>query len=136
MKIGKDNYVDINIIEFGEKNLPSKDDVHLAIKIKAYSFLGQNDIWVEGKNFCLFCSQLIDLEKNRKGEAVLKSISPNELELKIYIADEVGHFETKGKIGCYHHLRHWNAVEFNFSLEPYFITELVKIEWVKKYAKI
>ena len=109
----------------------------ISITVSSSGFTGHTDTYVVG--FPEFCKVLISLEQARTGEAVLKSVSPGELELVVRAVDRKGHMAVEGVVG-YHYLgetgtRYWHAAHFGFEFDPSQLQEAVKISWIKKYAK-
>jgi hypothetical protein len=45
-----------------------------------------------------FVASLTELEKSRRGEAILRGADPRELNLCIYAADRAGHMAIRGEI--------------------------------------
>ena len=84
-----------------------------------------------------FCKSLVQLEISRKGEAVLESVSPGELIMKLYASDGLGHMAVSGRTGYrvkgekeeYQH-----SVEFGFDIDPNELKKAVKTDWVRLYA--
>ena len=84
-----------------------------------------------------FCQSLVQLEMSRKGEAVLESVSPGELIMKLYASDGLGHMAVSGRTGYlirgekegYQH-----SVEFGFDVDPSELKKAVKTDWVRVYA--
>jgi hypothetical protein len=72
------------------EELPSKSDLYIGIKVSSNGCSGNNDQSVLGEEFRNICKALVRLNKKRKGEAVLSSFSPNELEIKVYSVSSLG----------------------------------------------
>jgi hypothetical protein len=134
----KNNYLKIDLLSLeDDKTLPSYEDARIMISVSSNEFFGKNASWVSAKSFKEFCSNLIALEKNRFGEAALKSMSQDELDLKIFSIDSLGHIGIKGLIGhnifseniSFHH-----CIKFGFEFDPSQLITAVKESWVKQYA--
>ena len=127
--------LDVSIVSEETDELPSKGDVRISVLIKSNGFRGHNDIWLDGENFDSFCRALIELETNRQGEAIIKSLSPGEFELTIGSLDSVGHIGVWGKTG-YHVMspikNFFHAVEFGFEVEPSQLQQAVKNDVVRR----
>jgi hypothetical protein len=135
----KNNYLEIDLLSLeDDKSLPSYGDARLMISVSSNKFSGENAFWVSARAFKEFCANLIALEKNRLGEATLESISKDELELKIFSVDSLGHIGIKGLIGhnifseniSFHH-----CVKFGFEFDPSQLITAVKERWVKENGR-
>lgn len=81
---------------------------------------------------------LVTLEHKRQGEAMLNSISPEELQLAVRSVDSRGHMLVEGFTG-YNVMREnchpWHSVHFGFEFEPQQLLRAVNVEWVKSTAE-
>src|SRR5205809_970345 len=93
------DFVEIDLASQEAGALPSRADAYLTVRVSAAGFAGQNDLWVVASALRTFCQALIALERNRRGEAVLESISPDELHLVISSIDSCGHMAVEGTTG-------------------------------------
>lgn len=93
------DFVEIELVNQETADLPSRGDAYLSIRVSAAGFTGHNDLWVMAAAFRGFCLSLLELEKNRRGEAVLESISPKELRLVVRSVDSRGHMLIEGATG-------------------------------------
>ena len=126
----RDNKVELAFNYDEDNQLPSHGDAHLTISINSNGFAGMNEVWVLAAVAQGFLDNLIALEKNRQGEAVLSSISPEELELKVYAMNERGHIAICGKTGYAVHSSEAvfnHSVEFGFELEPNQLEQVVAL---------
>ena len=122
------NKVDIDI-KIEEDEIPSKGDVFLSVQVESNGFIGHNELWVLNEEFDSFVQDLSELEEKRKGEAVLTSISPNELDLKVYSVTNRGHIAISGKTGfrvfdqdeSFQH-----SLEFGFQFDASQLLEVLK----------
>jgi hypothetical protein len=135
----KNSYLKIDLLILADdKTLPSFGDARVRISVSSNEFSGENALWVSAIAFKEFCSNLIALEKNRFGEAALESISKDELQLKIFSVDSLGHMGIKGFIGhnifsentTFHH-----CVKFGFEFDPSQLIMAVRKEWVKANSR-
>lgn len=129
-----ENYIDMEVSLEKDDSLPSYGDAHITIAVHSNGFSGRNDVWVMAEEFRKFCISLVRLEKNRKGEAALNSISPGELDLKIYSKDCLGHLAVSVTTGCsvanIHH-----SVTFGFEFEPAQLVKAIETPWVSQSAE-
>jgi hypothetical protein len=121
------------------EDLPSKGDAYVTIKLSSNGFSGQNSLWVLSESLFYFCRSLIVLEKTRKGEALLESISPGELNLQIFSIDSLGHMGVRGKTG-FNVLNSTDlfphSVTFGFEFDPSQLVKATKVDWVRKNAAV
>lgn len=131
------NYFELDMAMQETDDLPSKGDAYVTVKVHSNGYSGQNDLWVSSISLHHFCRNLIDLEKRRKGEALLESMSPDELYLQIFSIDSLGHMGPKGNTGytvfkgsdIFPH-----SVTFGFEFDPSQLIKAAKVDWVKKNA--
>ena len=131
------SYFELDLVTQENEDLPSKGDAYVTIKLGSNGFSGQNSLWVLSESLFYFCRSLIALEKIRKGEALLESISPGELNLQIFSIDSLGHMGVRGKTGfnvlngtdLFPH-----SVTFGFEFDPSQLVKATKVDWVRKNA--
>ncbi len=129
------NFFELDLAMQETEDLPSKGDAYITISLSSNGYSGHNDLWVSSESLCCFCRDLIDLEKKRKGEALLESISPGELYQQIFSIDSLGHLGVRGKTGfevingtdLFPH-----SVTFGFEFDPSQLIKAVKVDWVMK----
>lgn len=125
-------------MEFGGDDTPAEEDAYITIRVQSSGFSGSNDLWVNGADFKSFCRQLVELEKSRKGEARLSSISPDELSLTIKSIDSLGRVAVVGDTGYSVHIGQQtdeHRVTFGFEFDPSQLAAAVVTPWVKSGAK-
>lgn len=112
-------------------------DAYVGVSVDSRGFSGQHDLHVLGMAFRSFCSSILMLHKELKGEARLTAVAPNELDVRIAPADALGHISVSGNIG-YHalgsHTSFWHQVNFGFEIEPNQLDTAIKNSWVREYA--
>ena len=121
-----------------EIDLASQDsDAYVTVRVESRGYAGSNDLHFLDADFRQFCSGLLKLQKTLKGEAILRSVSPGELEIRVEPFDALGHMSVKGKIG-YHiftsHSSNWHSVEFGFEIDPQQLDGVARVGWVQQYA--
>ncbi len=118
-----------------EESVQSQRDAYVTISISSDGFTGHNDLWVIGQAFTDFCRSLLSLERSLKGEARLESISPDELSLRIYPANNRGTLAVEGSTG-YEVVTpdgsFWHSVSFGFTFEPQQLTNALSLPWVRR----
>jgi hypothetical protein len=129
------DFVEIDLAKQETADLPSKGDAYLTIRISSAGFTGHNDVWVLAPAFRCFCQALIALERDRRGEAVLLSISPGKLRLVIRSVDSCGHTLVEGSTGHgvkRENSRLWHFLDFGFEFDPSQLQDAVRVDWVKR----
>jgi hypothetical protein len=129
------NYVEIDIVNQEDDNLPSHGDSYVTVAISSNGFSGHNDLWVFHSSLQSFCRNLIRLEADRKGVATLESISPDELILTVFSVNSRGHIGVKGMTG--YNIQSENSsfnhsVSFGFEFDPSQLVDAINVDWVIK----
>ena len=132
-----DDFFEMAVAIEEDHTLQNFGDAYITIKVQSHGFVGHNDVWVTGDAFASFCRSLLALERSLSGEAVLESISPKELKLRIRSVSCRGHLAVEGETG--HRIRgqnglYWHSVSFGIEFEPSQLTRAVKLPWVQRYA--
>jgi hypothetical protein len=114
-------FVEVRLVERTPPSLPGAGDLRLHVGVAFSSFQGEYDeVWVEAAAFQTYLSELQALEERREGSATLKSMSPDELLLRIHSTDRAGHMGVRGQLGrwCYAGGGglSWCQVPFHFTL--------------------
>jgi hypothetical protein len=133
-----DSFVEIDLATHETADLPARGDAYLKIRALSEGFAGHNDLWVLADAFRSFCQSLVALERDRRGEAILESISPEELRLVVRSVDSRGHMAVEGVTGYEvqrENSRPWHSVAFGFEFDPSQLVRAVSVEWVRRNAK-
>lgn len=115
--------------------LQADEDPYLAVEVSSGGFSGRNDLHVFGPEFRAFCAALRSLEQSLRGEALLESMSPNELKLRFRCANGRGHIAIEGTTGYwvgFGESQFWHSVTFGFIVEPQQLTQAVAVPWVRE----
>jgi hypothetical protein len=127
------NYLELEVSLENDDTLPSYGDAYIIITVNSNGFSGKNDLWVGAEELKEFCVSLVRLEKERNGEATLSSMSPGELNLKIYSIDSLGHLAVAGTTG-YQVVDIPHSLTFGFEFDPSQLIKAVGLPWVKQNA--
>ena len=131
----KKNFIEINLLCMEQdKSLPSYGDAYISISVESNGFAGKNDLWVDMASLISFCKGLSELERNRKGETCLTSMSPNELDLKVHSLNSRGHIGVSGKTSynvLSENASFIHSLEFGFEFDPSQLIDAINVEWVK-----
>ena len=132
-----DDFFEMGIAIEEDQSLPAQGDAYVTIKVQSRGFTGHNDLWVQSEAMQSFCSALVSLERNLKGEASLEVISPGELSLKVCSVNSrggVGVAGTTGYLVQSENTEYLHAVSFGFEFEPSQLSAAIQLPWVKRYA--
>jgi hypothetical protein len=128
------NFVEL-AVAIEESTPQAFGDAYVTIQVQSADFLGHNDVWICARDVRAFCNALAALDQTLKGEALLVSMSPRELDLRIASADLLGHMLIRGSTG-YHVWQsdraYWHAVHFGFEFEPQQLAAAVATPWVQR----
>lgn len=130
--------VELDLAHVETDPLPSKGDAVVTIRVASAGFTGVNDAWVFADALREFCAALVRLERERRGEARLVSMSPNELDLTVRSIGSRGHMAVEGSTGHHMHLEDrtcWHAVHFGFDFDPSQLVAAAHVSWVKANTK-
>jgi hypothetical protein len=107
-------------------------DVLVAARVRQRDFSGATLAWVVPEAWKMFLEQLTELERTRSGEAMLQSIGPEELRLRIFALDRAGHIAVEGELTSYYALSDpkeiaslkFGVIEFDPTTLPLLVREL------------
>jgi len=119
-------------VERGVPGVYAGGDVLLVVRVRMRGFSGAVDAWVLREAWTDFLSQLRRLEQDRTGEAILQSMSPDELRLRMFALDRAGHMAVEGELTSYYSAAHrpesttlkFGAIEIDPTALPAFVREL------------
>ena len=127
MKIDLSLDEQLEVIVLGRGAAEYTNDFNLRISIIYSDSTFTQEVWIEGLNLENFLKEVQSLKMNLRGEAMLRSESPDEFELLIKAVDTVGHFVLKIELGKQFLIGNewcWTKRLEAFSLES---SELIKI---------
>jgi len=108
---------------------PRPGDLRATARVSTPGFSGVNErVWISADDFRRFVEALRVLERERRGEAELRGMSPDTLALSFRVRDGLGHVSASGWVGRTSHDRAHGRVAarvgFGFDIDP---TELPRI---------
>jgi len=133
-----DDFLEIELATQETADLASRGDAYFTVRVSSGGFTGHNDLWVLAEALRSFCHSLVALEHDRRGEAVLESVSPNELRIVIRSVDSRGHMAVEGFTGYEvqrENSRPWHSVAFGFEFDPSQLLSAVSVDWVRRNAE-
>jgi hypothetical protein len=134
----QEDFVELDLVEQEAADLPSRGDAYVTVRVSAAGFCGHNDLWVLPPALRSFCQGLLALERDRRGQAVLESVLPEELRIVIRSVDSCGHMAVEGSTGYEvqrEHSRPWHSVAFGFEFDPSQLVRAVGLGWVRANAE-
>ncbi len=132
------DFVEIDLAIQETVGLPSQGDAYLTIRVSAAGFTGHNNLWVMAPALRCFCQALIVLERDRRGQALLESMSPDELRLVVRSVDSRGHMLIEGSTGYVVQRENslpWHSVDFGFEFDPSQLLRAARVDWVRRNAE-
>jgi hypothetical protein len=121
--------VDVEVIEVAAPIPPysAGGDVRLLVPLTCEGFMGAGSSWIDRDVWQRFLRELERLVDRRDGEAVVESMSPNDLRLRLFATDHAGHVAVDGQVRTRSvgDLRwQFGAIQFDPSLLPPLLAEL------------
>ncbi|MCA9796941.1 MAG: hypothetical protein KC910_34260, partial [Candidatus Eremiobacteraeota bacterium] len=104
-------------------------DLRVRIEVRSQGFGGVHTVWLQAGAFDQFLVTLDDLERSRRGEAVLVSLSDEEFRLRLFARDPAGHIQADGYLTQADGRRpkdHWSRIGFALEVEPTTLSQLAK----------
>ena len=102
-------------------------DIRLHLRLICEGFAGTGSSWIAHDVWQRFLQQLKRLDDRRDSEAVVESMSPDELRLRIRVTDRAGHVAVDGQVRTrsIRDLRwQFGAIQFDPTLLPPLLGEL------------
>lgn len=122
--------LEITFRERGPAGTPAALDLGINVAVVHKTFSGRNDsVWVQGSDWRQFTRHLAELDRTRKGEAVINAMSPRELRLRIFASDKAGHIMAEGWVGRDYTTRGGlieNRVSFAIEVDPTTLPALMR----------
>jgi hypothetical protein len=101
MKLTSDagDFVELEVVDLQSRDVLGAPDLALAVRLSRGGFTGDSKAWIDRRDWSAFVQALTILEDRRLGEASVKSMSPNELNLTVRSLDRLGHLGIEGLVG-------------------------------------
>jgi len=102
------------------------------VQCSVAGFAGRNgEIWIDANERQRFVEGLRSVERDRRGEASLRAMSPEEFELVVRVVDLAGHVVIEGFVGklqfsAYLHRYDQLLVKFGFSFDPTLLPQVLR----------
>jgi hypothetical protein len=129
MRLGDNKeYVIISASQEAYENGATGPDIFAVVDVRVGDFSAEIGTVVARSDWAVFLTALSELEKKRRGEALLQSADGEELRLRIYACDGAGHMAVAGEIDRRDLLSHprftFGRVQFDPTLLPQLVAEL------------
>lgn len=130
-RLGTDtSYLEIRIAS------ENSGDVSLNVNISSAGFVASNGVWVDASDFTRFCQELKKLDATLKDEAILESMSPEEMNLRIFAANSRGGMALEVSLGRWiqsrDHEPFWHGAKVGFGFEPQQFAGVLTLPWIAK----
>ncbi len=122
--------LEITLRELAPVGTQSEGDLGVDIAVSNGAFTGRNDtVWIGRDEWQGFLRALKELDRTRRGDARVRSMSPDELELVVLATDRAGHMAAEGWLA-----RTWygrdtflrDRVSFGIEIDPSVLPALVR----------
>jgi hypothetical protein len=92
--------IEITLREMGPEGTPAEGDLGVTVTVSGPAFAGRNDtVWIGRDEWAGFLEDLRELDRTRRGEALVRAMSPEEFQLAVFAADRAGHLAAEGWVG-------------------------------------
>jgi hypothetical protein len=121
-------YVQLDISPRRSK-VPPDNDVLVNVAVQCDGFAGNSTQWVLAQAWDVFVTELRELERTRRGQAVLESDFGHAFLLRLFSTDQAGHMAATGMI---RYIRTWQdagALELSFGrieIDPTMLPDLLR----------
>lgn len=108
-------------IKLFQKDTGPDGSVQVSVRLVGYGFSGRHpSVWISREDLHSFLADLRSLERSRRGEARLSSMSPDDLSLHIRITDPAGHVRIDTAISRTYYGSDFEpaAVRLGFAFDP------------------
>jgi hypothetical protein len=129
----KSRFIELSVLESVKENYPSYR-VAISLETENIKSCFNNYIWISEVDIDNFILELESLDKIRKGQAELQSMSPGEFSLFLRAVDTFGHLSVKMRINnknqIYKDYAYDVSIEFEVdpTILPSVIVDLKKIK--------
>lgn len=133
----RDNFFEMEVPLVEDGSVQSVSGAVVVLRVSSNGFSGMNDLWVHSESLASFAASLVALERSLRGEAKLESMSPNELELRVFAASSRGNLAVQGSTGQHvqgENQSSWHAVSFGFEFPLSQLSSAIAEPWVRRNA--
>lgn len=132
IRLGDSNdFVEIEVLDRGTVDGQNEGDLRLGVSVRNGTFTGSYDqVWIAKDEWSSFLGSMRRLERDRRGQASLVSMSPGEFELHLQVVDRAGHLAAHGCLSRYHfghpsRQATRSRIEYHMPVDPSLLRELV-----------
>ncbi len=122
-------YVELDISPRRSK-VPPDDDVLVNVGVHCDGFAGNASQWVLARAWDAFVTELSELERTRRGQAVLQSDFGHAFLLRLFSTDQAGHMAATGMIRYIRSREDAGALELSFGrieIDPTRLPDLLRL---------
>ena len=130
-----DNFFEMEVPLVEDVSVQSVNGAVVVLRVQSNGYSGKNQLWVHALELKSFANALVQLERTLRGEARLESMSPDELNLRVFAASSRGHLAVQGSTGhrvLGENQASWHAVAFGFEFELAQLTAAINEPWVRQ----
>jgi hypothetical protein len=108
----------IDRADVGPPGTPGDRDLLLNVSVSVRGYSGNDQCWVTSADWEAFVAALKELERARKGTAVLRGASEEEFEVQFTVIDSSGHTGVSGFLVWRSSEQFSQRLEFGFPFDP------------------
>ena len=99
-------------------------DVLLNVSVQLQGYSANDQSWIVAREWCAFVHEFSELERTRRGEAVLLGVVPNELTFRFFVYSATGHTALEGQLARRGPFEHQSSLlKFEMRFDPEWLHE-------------
>lgn len=134
--VDEKNFLELAIGEQLDDAYPRPGDAEMRVRAQCEGpggkFSADAVAWVTGEALVSFCTELLDFEKTKSGEATLMGMAPGEFELRVYQAGRTGRLAVEVFIA---RRQQRQEARITFPFDPAQLTPAAAVDWVRAHAE-
>jgi len=132
---GDGSTLELSLSELGGAGTPADGDLLVNVTVDAHGFAAADQSWIVGRDWEELHHQARELDRTRRGSAVVRGASSEDLMIELRSTDSAGHMAIVGVV----RRQMWDGfvqrLEFGFPFPPDALPEIVSALAALRSAK-